>query len=247
MKQRAFTLIELLVVIAIIAILAAILFPVFAQARDKARHTACLSNTRQMGMAVYMYVMDYEDSLPSVAMMWQGVGTPPSWIELIQPYSKSRLLNRCPSDHGPGWQETPARMTSYGFNAYLDPFHPPYGNHMAPRPFNLAGVVAPAQCIFSAELGDRNTKTNAVIKADHFMPMYWGTPARVTDMMMNDRTWDSAKQEPTTLAIRRHNNGSNYVFIDGHAKWHAFAQTWQQTPGSAPARDWYDPMKEPTL
>ena len=62
--KRAFTLIELLVVIAIIAILAAILFPVFAQARAKARQTTCVSNARQIGMSVMMYVQDYDEGMP---------------------------------------------------------------------------------------------------------------------------------------------------------------------------------------
>ena len=68
MKNRAFTLIELLVVIAIIAILAAILFPVFAQAREKARQTACLSNAKQLGTATIMYVQDYDETLPLINM-----------------------------------------------------------------------------------------------------------------------------------------------------------------------------------
>lgn len=78
MRRNGFTLIELLVVIAIIAILAAILFPVFAQAREKARQTMCLSNSRQMGLAVQMYTQDYDEVLPTVRMM----GTPgESWIK----------------------------------------------------------------------------------------------------------------------------------------------------------------------
>jgi prepilin-type N-terminal cleavage/methylation domain-containing protein len=125
LKNAAFTLIELLVVIAIIAILAAILFPVFAQAREKARQTSCLSNCRQMGIALQMYVQDFDETLPTVRMM----GTPgESWLVLVQPYIKNVLLQRCPSDTSSHWNATPPRLSSYGFNAYFDPFHPPYGS-----------------------------------------------------------------------------------------------------------------------
>src|SRR5262245_11997707 len=99
MSRRAFTLIELLVVIAIIAVLAAILFPVFSQAREKARATSCLSNCRQLGMAVQMYSNDYDESFPFGHMSeMTDMGDMPSWVDAIQPYSKSRLLHRCPSD-----------------------------------------------------------------------------------------------------------------------------------------------------
>jgi prepilin-type N-terminal cleavage/methylation domain-containing protein/prepilin-type processing-associated H-X9-DG protein len=240
MKRSGFTLIELLVVIAIVAILAAILFPVFSAAREKARATACLSNTRQLAMAVAMYVQDWDEFFPTVRMpMTAGE----SWVELMQPYSRNRLLNRCPSDTSPAWNETPPRLTSYGMNAYFDPYHPPYGNHMNPRPFSLAAVASPAKCVFSAELAEFNSKTGMAIKGDHFMPMYWGTPPRVNDPMMNMMMWDATKGEPTTLAIRRHQGGSNYAFVDGHAKWHRFEQTWQQFPGNPPTVDWYDPLR----
>ncbi len=240
MRNRGFTLIELLVVIAIIAILAAILFPVFTQAREKARQTMCLSNCRQMGIAVHMYVQDWDETLPTVKMM----GTPgTSWIEQVQPYVKARLLQRCPSDNSPAWQEDPPRPTSYGFNAYFDPYHPPHGSPTNPRPVSLASVGLPAQCIWSAELAERNSATGMLIKGDHFMPMYWGNPPRVVDPMMNMRLWDAQHGIPTTLAITRHNGGANYVFVDGHAKWHRFEQTWIQVPGQPPLRDWYDPSR----
>ena len=100
--RRAFTLIELLVVIAIIAILAAILFPVFAQAREKARQTSCLSNTKQMGTALLMYTQDYDETYP-VTTLYDFAGDAPqhSWCARIVPYIKNLQVFFCPSDGGP--------------------------------------------------------------------------------------------------------------------------------------------------
>jgi prepilin-type N-terminal cleavage/methylation domain-containing protein len=76
-SNKGFTLIELLVVIAIIAILAAILFPVFAQAREKARQTSCLSNCKQIGLSLQMYAQDYDETLPNAGPNWPGNGSNP--------------------------------------------------------------------------------------------------------------------------------------------------------------------------
>jgi prepilin-type N-terminal cleavage/methylation domain-containing protein/prepilin-type processing-associated H-X9-DG protein len=243
MRRRGFTLIELLVVIAIVAILAAILFPVFAQAREKARAVSCLSNCKQMGMAVFMYAQDYDEALPTVRMPFPGMVPAESWLNLVQPYVRTRLLQRCPSDNAPTWNDPQPRMASYGFNAYFDPLHPPYGDHRAPRSFSLAWINRPAECIFAAELAEYvGGNPSMPIRGDHFMPMYWGDPPRVLDPMMNARQWDRVLREPKTLAIRRHQGGSNYVFTDGHAKWHRFEATFQQAPGQPPHVDWYDPL-----
>src|ERR1051326_2753196 len=103
---RGFTLIELLVVIAIIAILAAILFPVFAQAREKARQSACLSNCKQIGTAVQMYAQDYDETLPGAGPDWPGNNKHPvfkagygwaMWVILLDPYITNRNVWVCPS------------------------------------------------------------------------------------------------------------------------------------------------------
>jgi prepilin-type N-terminal cleavage/methylation domain-containing protein/prepilin-type processing-associated H-X9-DG protein len=103
--RSAFTLIELLVVIAIIAILAAILFPVFAKAREKARQTSCASNLKQLGLGLLQYAQDYDELLP------RGYTSPPSrdWFSDCTPYLKSTQIRVCPSKHtqaqgyGYGW------------------------------------------------------------------------------------------------------------------------------------------------
>ncbi|NLO06015.1 MAG: prepilin-type N-terminal cleavage/methylation domain-containing protein [candidate division WS1 bacterium] len=104
--RRGFTLIELLVVIAIIAILAAILFPVFARAREKARQSSCLSNVRQLSTAILMYVQDYDERFPGHrCCVRSGFGY---WYQLIEPYTKNAGIFTCPSD--------PATSLGYGYN-----------------------------------------------------------------------------------------------------------------------------------
>ncbi len=112
-RSRGFTLIELLVVIAIIAILAAILFPVFAQARESARKISCLSNTKQVGLAIMQYVQDYDETYPMDS--WEGeyvgtadndahsaqYGTVVTWLWGVYPYIKNTKVFACPSDPNP--------------------------------------------------------------------------------------------------------------------------------------------------
>lgn len=109
-RKSGFTLIELLVVIAIIAILAAILFPVFAQAREQARKTVCISNMKQLGLALVMYVQDYDETFPTISVNGASIGTadndakvavfPAFWQWMWQslPYTKNRQILVCPSD-----------------------------------------------------------------------------------------------------------------------------------------------------
>ena len=112
--RRGFTLIELLVVIAIIAILAAILFPVFAQARDAARQTACLSNCKQLGTGLMMYAQDYDENYPSFSYAttpgglkygprWAAWGFS-NWVDALMPYVKNTKILSCPTGPQTGGQ-----------------------------------------------------------------------------------------------------------------------------------------------
>ncbi len=145
--RRAFTLIELLVVIAIIAILAAILFPVFARAREKARQAACLSNVKQMALATLMYAQDYDEVLPF------GIGGPTSTtllslMELLAPYMKSEQIQRCPSDPTGTINFTAEGLGrySYGWNRVLFAYRLPVGPPPA-AVVSLAAVGLPAATV----------------------------------------------------------------------------------------------------
>ena len=146
MRSRGFTLIELLVVIATIAILAAILFPVFARAREKARQASCLSNIKQLSLATLMYAQDYDETLP-VAIG----GTPDGsllWttLELLEPYVRNRQLRRCPSD-----ATGAVDLSGYGLDRYSYGWNKEAFAYRLPMPGpppgpirSLAGIPYPA-------------------------------------------------------------------------------------------------------
>jgi prepilin-type N-terminal cleavage/methylation domain-containing protein/prepilin-type processing-associated H-X9-DG protein len=116
-KQYGFTLIELLVVIAIIAILAAILFPVFAQAREKARQANCQSNVKNLALAVLMYAQDYDERMPQGSRA-QGGGLPAMrWGGQVQPYIKNLQIFTCPSDRRFTYGGAGGPTGGYGYNA----------------------------------------------------------------------------------------------------------------------------------
>jgi prepilin-type N-terminal cleavage/methylation domain-containing protein/prepilin-type processing-associated H-X9-DG protein len=192
--RKGFTLIELLVVIAIIAILAAILFPVFARAREKARQTSCLNNQKQLAVGWQMYVQDYDENIPAYSLRrtsppWPAAGWGESWYVVIEPYLKNAQIRVCPSD-------TPDRYAtvtmSYGYNGYY--LVNPQWSYTENSANILSEVVRPAQTIMCGE-----TKNNQMF-------LYW--PSQLTDTSLNWR-----------FLFDRHNGGCNYSFCDGHAKW----------------------------
>ena len=167
MKKKGFTLIELLVVIAIIAILAAILFPVFAKAREKARTISCLSNLKQLGLGVMQYTQDYDDTFP--------VNDPvvyycfPSWVGyyagIIDPYVKNQKIYDCPSDRRT--TENPLYWM-YGFNFYLTDTDWNYCT--GPSAVSLAQVEEPTKVV---QMFDLDVKASAANLKFYFAQMYF--------------------------------------------------------------------------
>jgi len=220
--KRAFTLIELLVVIAIIAILAAILFPVFAQAREQARRTVCLSNTRQTGLGFAMYVQDYDEMTPSV---WINFGAAPynvqDFWQLLQPYIKSVDLFFCPDYNKTGCATAETVIEAAPGNRCIG-----YGSNWGPMqsfsngategglygPFviistvgiqyaqgvSLASIVAPANCYAFGDSSDE--------------PWYTITMGSILSSYSNDGATIS------TNGAMRHGGRFNFAFTDGHAK-----------------------------
>jgi prepilin-type N-terminal cleavage/methylation domain-containing protein/prepilin-type processing-associated H-X9-DG protein len=153
MRRTGFTLIELLVVIAIIAILAAILFPVFARAREKARQTSCLNNQKQIGLGLMMYVQDYDERTPPQFYGWGQ----PLWRDDIYPYVKNAQVFQCPSDSN-AWA-TP-HQASYGMNAYWRVIETGWNYAYYGCSISLAELLRPAETLISADNGDGDWPVN---------------------------------------------------------------------------------------
>lgn len=209
-RRRGFTLIELLVVIAIIAILAAILFPVFAQAREKARQTSCLSNLKQWGTAGQMYTQDYDgqftppykyqSSAPACANLdW--------WDDLLQPYVKNRQVAVCPSRN---WNQTcgnatnmwnkGAKTMSYAVNT-LESW--PVSGWSSASKFGLRRPGTAGGSINESEIED---PSGTIWLMDSNYSELW-----------NESSLDYVPA--ATVQFRRHSDGFNAAFVDGHSKW----------------------------
>jgi len=236
-RSNGFTLIELLVVIAIIAILAAILFPVFARVREKARQTSCLSNEKQLGLALTQYVQDNNERYPcgSAGVYQSGRG----WAGTLYPYVKSAGAYTCPDD------STPGAHVSYNLNSNLAPSM--WENSKSANeiiPVKVSDFVAPAMSVVLYEAAYNEfcdvTATNppendSAVGNGTFRP--YDNGVYDTGVLGNATDPGVYYQQVVTgcpgagcwynytLAdffnnkIGRHTGGSNFLYADGHAKW----------------------------
>jgi len=218
MKRRGFTLIELLVVIAIIAILAAILFPVFARAREKARQASCTSNLKQIALGTLMYLQDYDEKFHGwMTRCWSG-GNDPSLPVKLQPYVKNRQLFACPSAQTVAnfrncWDAQVIPELSYGFNEWI----------------SHAGSETDGSCTCGSakKMGYWPLPAETLIWADSKCGMIWGESP---EGIIHRVAWPDGPQCQCNGAGfeipigdrpgSRHNGGANVAFMDGHVKWY---------------------------
>ena len=243
-RRRGFTLIELLVVIAIIAILAAILFPVFAQARDKARQASCLSNAKQMAAGFYQYAQDYDERFPpsrTVAGASCDGGTRQQpWSLMIQPYMRNKRVMQCPSDSTSGTPAAGEAKRSFVVtagdnpNGYPDCSYP--GGVMGPNwGASLADISTPAGmvicyerwqvAVFTDSTGAVHANRGGGATGD------WCKDAQGIQYPNIFHNWygDLYANLPDAVANKSsyfHLGTSTLIFGDGHAKVLRYTQTF---------------------
>ena len=217
LRRRGFTLIELLVVIAIIAILAAILFPVFAKAREKARQTTCASNLKQLGTAVNMYVQDYDEIMPPYYYYDPGLVSYPNgdpaayggniltWYHILNPYLKSYNVFNCPDcpnlyEGGytsyPGGKTNPSLLVDGAYGANMFVFSVDWQIPGIPVTTTLASIKMPSDTPFVSDTHSFDDSGAGAIMPV-VMPYHgqgFGTPNPI------------------------HSNMANMLFVDGHVK-----------------------------
>ena len=209
-RVRGFTLIELLVVIAIIAILAAILFPVFAKAREKARQTSCLNNCRQLATSWVMYAQDYDEKtllpgvfLPAIAVPGAGGAADGSnvnwWRYELMPYAKNWQILVCPSAGNPGDPSNAGNQLNhqYGLNASI-------------CGIAMGTMTAPAETIALGDSGAWMSNMGGC----NLLAFAWAAQEKHSVAPCN-----ALQANNQGDLFTRHNGGSNLCFCDGHAKW----------------------------
>lgn len=219
--RSGFTLIELLVVIAIIAILAAILFPVFGRARENARRSSCQSNLKQIGLGVMQYTQDYDEKYPIYNGNAVTSSTGYMWFGTLSPYLKSDQIFQCPS-------ETNAAPTPMTFNSdlYSDYFY----NSMLTNK-SQSFLEATALTIMMGDSGPENSGTDPT--RNSIMDGCAGD-SRDTDgnglcddaaavslgsAQIDNKSSFAAAVRVEGSPAQRHLEGANYGFADGHVKW----------------------------
>ena len=218
MKHKAFTLIELLIVIAIIAILAAILFPVFARARENARRSSCLSNLRQIGLGIMQYVQDYDETYPAASRYTWGVygetnsGVTTIWRNDITPYVKNDQVFVCPSvSHLPNTGSS----TKYGVNSsVMKPYNARNNSTGELYPYvKIASIVSVSSTYLLMDSGGHQIypslcwTSGATYNYIPGMGAVGATQGTITADYVDD------------FKTGRHFGGLNVVFADGHVKW----------------------------
>ncbi len=210
--RSAFTLIELLVVIAIIAILAAILFPVFARARENARRSSCTSNVKQVLLGVLQYTQDHDEKYPIAFNTAPGVpAAQQSWYNITQPYLKSTQLFQCPSDSS----TTPATNTSTTGNyhvSYIVNFL--FGNSGAVGAISLAAIDSPSTTLYMAD-GSKQTNGTTTMpdsadKNSGYRLMGYANAAQPQASPTGDPHWGGPSPRHLETAV--------FGFADGHVK-----------------------------
>ncbi len=238
MKTRGFTLIELLVVIAIIAILAAILFPVFAQAREKARQITCVSNEKQIGLGVMMYVQDYDETFPMLHYN-DGSGNEVRWYDMVGPYIKNGdkyAYDNKYSGKGGIWtcpSMPVAQPGVYGANYSLFRDGWPYGT---PQAITLATLDTPSQTIAVCEKGENDGNSSWLqfqTWEGNWTAVGGGTaannyayPDHLDTLATHDCDYVASNNSPSysnwngcsMMPRYRHSGQSNFLFGDGHVK-----------------------------
>jgi prepilin-type N-terminal cleavage/methylation domain-containing protein/prepilin-type processing-associated H-X9-DG protein len=222
--RRGFTLIELLVVIAIIAILAAILFPVFAKVREKARQTSCLSNEKQLGLGFIQYVEDNDEILPCGINYRVQTPEGTGWAGQIYPYVKSTGVYHCPDDPtAPNGTSVPVSYTYNGQQIVRNNTGDPVGIAGATAAFNAPaatvllmesqGDVANVTLIDEGYSANNNVEMSATSDG---LEQYFGKTGTVN---LAIGTPLSRPFPGITSIAGIHTGGSNYLMADGHAKW----------------------------
>jgi prepilin-type N-terminal cleavage/methylation domain-containing protein/prepilin-type processing-associated H-X9-DG protein len=217
-SRRAFTLIELLVVIAIIAILAAILFPVFAHAREKARQSSCASNLRQLGVAEQMYLQDYDNRYsPS----WgDGVRIGTGFSQILMPYVKNEQVFACPSDGVKRLIATHPKR-SYTMN----------GDHLSPDERGLSRAYSTNKGT-GAPLGGFS---EAEVEQPAATIMFCDRWARENTLYVQSHSGSSTEchlhASSGHYGLNNHLDGTNFCMADGHTKWlsRTTANMWRRT------------------